>query len=1023
MSPKFKKGEPILIAHTNEPGLVVEEPTLRRGEYWYTIQFVSRKEQVVEQFLSHSASPDADLPTLAQQGKWGRLQAVRCALGLERLRNTNRSTIYSYQAQRILFQPHQYKPLLKILDSLDRRILIADEVGLGKTIEAGIILAELQARGPLDRVLVVCPSRLREKWSNELNRKFNQDFHILDGRGFREAATRCAENSSRSQLHAIVSTQTMRSPSSREVLTNVLGQLDVVIMDEAHHARNPETSTSQLLSNICELSSTVVLLSATPLQIKIEDLFTLVSALRPAEFRNSHLFANEMDHFSSVHKASALARRQEVRLLPEIKELIASPFSRIEDPLAHRVVSLCEANTNWERRDWIELERQIQDLHPLGTIVTRTKKKDVDENAPTRRAITVRCDFSAQEDEAYQRLVQGTGKRGWSTRKLSLGEIQRARQAASCLPAALEGAAYAENDDDATEMSDIAPSEAKELGSMSLASNPFPIGTTGWSYRDSKLVAFLEMLDKTWSEEPEAKILVFAFFKGTVRYLEDQLLKRGINVTRIDGDVPSDPKNEAKDVRGQRIRDFELRSELKVLLSTEVGSEGLDFQFCHVLVNYDLPWNPMVVEQRIGRIDRFGQNSMVLKILNLVVSGTVEDLILERLYRRIGLFDRSIGASEAILGETMSKLKADFVSGKLTAEEAEARVTQAKNAILVQEQAQEQLEKDASELFGHEDYVREEMNRVRKLGRYISEQSIFAILETYFNQFHPEVRLDRSISHTAAIRVTDKLRQDLHRANIGNSIWIDRSDSKGILRLTTSGDAAFKDKGLELLNASHPLVRAATRAIQKQMDSPTARIGMGKVQLDLVEDSNISSGVYIIALFAHQVTGIRSRRILEPIAWQAETGRLIPTSDAERLLFLAVEIGEELDDLDDASELKDTVWEEIQDEAHAENMRLSSNESLENEARYVRRKRAIKLDFEHSMKAKTQRLASAKRAIDEAENSEEANRRARIIPALEGQIHKANADYARRLEELEGSKQVSASLSEPLAICKILAEK
>ena len=147
MSSQYKKNDAVLLAHSNEMGVVAEEPSLRRGEYWYVIQFNNRKERVVEQDLSLPPSNDADLASLAREGKWGRLQAVRCAIGLERLQNTNRSTIYSYQAQRILFQAHQYKPLLKVLDSADRRLLIADEVGLGKTIEAGIILTELQARG------------------------------------------------------------------------------------------------------------------------------------------------------------------------------------------------------------------------------------------------------------------------------------------------------------------------------------------------------------------------------------------------------------------------------------------------------------------------------------------------------------------------------------------------------------------------------------------------------------------------------------------------------------------------------------------------------------------------------------------------------------------------------------------------------------------------------------------------------------------------------------------------------------
>ena len=1029
MNSVYKKGQAILLAHSNEMGFVAEEPELRRGEYWYIIQFNNRKEKVVEQDLTAPPTDGADLSALAREGKWGRLQAVRCALGLERLQNTNRSTIYSYQAQRILFQPHQYKPLLKVLDSSDRRLLIADEVGLGKTIEAGIILTELQARGPMDRVLVICPSRLREKWANELNRKFNQDFSILNGQSFRQAATNASERPGQSRLHAIVSVQTMRAQNCREALTSVLGQIDLVIFDEAHHARNPATSTSELLRDACEVSTAVVLLTATPLQMKNDDLFTLVNALRPAEFRNSYSFDRDMNHYAPIHTASALARRQDRGCLPEMGKLLTSAFAvgkQIQDPLADRVVQICNTGNVRSRRDWIDLERQIQDLHPLGTIVTRTRKREVDANAPTRLPTTVRCDFTTAEDEAYQNLVQGTSRRGWSTRRLTLGEIQRARQAASCLPAAIESSnrsSAVSDDDEAVEICDIPPSELTGVAREPMAEHPHALGNFSWEGQDSKLKKFLEMLDGVWEKEPAAKILVFAFFKGTVRYLEQQLQARGVRALRIDGDVKSDPQHPKNDERGRRLRDFETDPNIKVLLSTEVGSEGLDFQFCHVLVNYDLPWNPMVVEQRIGRIDRFGQKSKVVQILNLVVRGTIEDKVLASLYEKIRIFDRSVGMSEAILGETMSELQADFVQGKLSPEQSEQRVRMAADVILNQQLALEALEKDASELFGHEDYIREEMNRVRKLGRYISEQSLIAILELYFEQYHAQVRLHRESPSIIAFRVTDALKRDIHVANSGNSVWIDRSDERGVLRATTSGEVAFRDKSLELLNANHPLIKAASKAVQKQMEQATARIGAGRVVLDPVDDADISVGVYTIALFAHQVSGIRSRRILEPVAWHNDSKQTVSAITAERLLFLAIESGRELKGNEAIDPLSNLGWERISDEAIAVNSGLRVNEDLENQARYVRRKRAIEQEHEHNMQAKRSRLESAETKVAMSENEGDAKNAARILPALRGQIEKAKALYEQRLADLERSRKVSTTLSDPLAICVLVAEK
>ena len=1001
----------MLVLKTNEIGVVIAQPKLIGGEFWYDVQTANRRDRILEEDLGEPPTPDADLASLAKEGKWGRLQAVRCALGLERISNTNQSTIYSYQAQRILFQAHQYKPLLKLLDSPDRRLLIADEVGVGKTIEAGVILTELQARGAMDRVLVVCPSRLRQKWANELNRKFGQDFEILDTKGLRERVARVVEKPDRTRFHGIISTQTMRSPTCRHLLTDQLGYVDLVIMDEAHHARNRETSTSHMLRDLCEVSGSVVLLTATPLQLRNADVYTLLNALRPTEFSDQTTFENDMNHFAPVHRAGAIARSRQVDSLPEIADTLREVFSKsssLNDPIAEQIIESCADQSERTRREWIDLENSIQNLHPLGSIITRTRKREVDEKAPARLAKTIQCDFTADEDEAYQRLVDGTGHRGWSNRRLNLGEIQRARQAASCLPAAYLSKLMMANDEDSDESIDLVPSELKKLGAADATQGKFTRSLPQWEGADSKLAKLIELLDELWIKEPDAKVIVFAFFKGTVRYLEQKLLERGVSATRIDGDVVSDPKNPEKDERGRRIRDFETDPHLKVLLSTEVGSEGLDFQFCHVLVNYDLPWNPMVVEQRIGRIDRFGQKSDVVQIMNLVVRGTIEDEILSRLYDRIGIFERSIGVTEAILGETMTELQKSFVRGELTPEESKKKVDQAADVIINNEKSIESLQEEATELIGHENHIRDEIQRIQKLGRYVSEESIYAIIETYFEQHHPRVGITKDGDRTFAFTINDDLRREIHLANVSGSLWIDRSKN-GILRATTSGEIAFHHPELELINASHPLMKAAVKAIGEQMEESTARIGAGRVAID-PDDNDIHRGTYTIALFAHDVDSIRARRILEPVAWHEKNG-IVDSNVAERLLFLAMEYGEEADDTSQLHPLSEEGWEAIDQQIIESNGRLRANEKRENQARYVRRRWALDAEYNHKLKAKQQRFDTAK-----------ANNNLSMLPAMQGQITKATAEYQRRLQELESMKSVTASISEPLAICILEVE-
>jgi SNF2 family DNA or RNA helicase/polyhydroxyalkanoate synthesis regulator phasin len=1007
--PLFKVGDSVVLCTTQEMGCVKKEPRMMGGEYWYHVQFVKRREEVVESNLESVHDTDEDLESLASRGQWGRLQAVRCALGIERILHSNRSTIYAYQSQLIVFQPYQYKPLLKVLDSQDLRVLIADEVGLGKTIEAGLVLTELSARRPMERVLVVCPSRLREKWRNELNGKFDQDFDILDKRSFLQAASRAHEKPGQFRLRGIMSIQAMRSEEVREALTAELGNIDMVIIDEAHHARNRQTATSEVLRELCEVGECVLLLTATPLNLKNEDLFTLLNALRPSEFRNPLIFDMLLKQYAPIHVAGKLARTQKPENLEPISELLKKAFFppikfSEPDPRAVQVIEDLKNSPPSTRREWVDLERQIQDLHPLGSIVTRTRKRDVVENAPVRRARTFYCDWTLEEERTYQRLVEGSGPRGWFQSGMTLGQVQRARQAASCLPAAMDSQLTTSDDDDAAELSDILPSDIP----AKVDKKPLSGSRPTWSGVDSKLLGLKEILNHIWEEEPDAKVLIFTFFRGTARYLERKLSDYGWRTLRIDGDVPSEPRRPEVDLRGKNIRQFQTDPEVKVLVSTEVGSEGLDFQFCHHLINYDLPWNPMVVEQRIGRIDRFGQNSNVVHIHNLVVRGTVEDSILARLYDRIGIFERSIGNLEAILGETMSELQREFVSGKLTPEEAASRVEEAANAINRSKTELEKLEQEASELFGHEEFIRDEMKRVQNLGRYISEESILALMKTYFESNHPRVKLKKEADGIHGFRMTEELRQDIQDAARGGPTWIDRSRD-GILRFTTSGTVAFQNKELDQINALHPLVKAAVKGVQQQLESPMARLGQATLRLSDCGGSSLQPGFYYLLLFAHTITSIRGRRILETVAWAQDAGAVLDPEAGELLLNLTVKHGQEWHQTSPVPPINREVWDTLKREAIIRNRQILAAEIRENRALHVRKRNALQAAHEHELRNKEKRLQTA---TDRGS--------VRILPAMLGQIEKAKSDHRMKLEKLDQNQDAHATLSEPIAVCAVL---
>ena len=187
------------------------------------------------------------------------------------------------------------------------------------------------------------------------------------------------------------------------------------------------------------------------------------------------------------------------------------------------------------------------------------------------------------------------------------------------------------------------------------------------------------------------------------------------------------------DERQKTIEKFRTDPEYRVLLSSEVGAEGLDFQFCDVLVNYDLPWNPMQVEQRIGRLDRFGQEAPLIRIYNFVIEDSVETRIFERLYRRIRIFERAIGDLEAILGEEIRKLSLDVIRADLTPEQEIEEAEKAALRIEELQQAREALERQQDELVGQGAILDATVEDAVASGHVVHPEEVRSLVRTYLS--------------------------------------------------------------------------------------------------------------------------------------------------------------------------------------------------------------------------------------------------------------------------------------------------
>jgi len=289
---------------------------------------------------------------------------------------------------------------------------------------------------------------------------------------------------------------------------------------------------------------------------------------------------------------------------------------------------------------------------------------------------------------------------------------------------------------------------------------------------DSKYERLSTELKQYLREHPKEKIVVFAYFRPTLHYLQERLAVDGIESIVLVG--------------GGQIDKYEILEKFKsgggpsILLASEVASEGIDLQFSRVVVNYDLPWNPMKVEQRIGRIDRLGQTSPKIIIWNLFYADTIDARIYERLYNRIDIFKNALGGLEAVIGEEIKKLTIDLLKGKLTPEQEEARIAQTQQAISNLRDQEERLEQNANNLIAHGEYILHQVRAARELGRWITGEDLWIYIRDFFSAYYQgcEFRQLQSDDLVFEIRLSEDARFDLERFMQSNHIYrSDQADS------------------------------------------------------------------------------------------------------------------------------------------------------------------------------------------------------------------------------------------------------
>ena len=471
------------------------------------------------------------------------------------------------------------------------RGMFCDEVGLGKTIEAGLVLKEYCLRNVTQRLLILTPAALVEQWREELAVKFGLDNFISSADAdFRALGPAAWERFPR----VVASIATARRTDHRAQISQI--PYDLVIVDEAHHLKNRASLSWKFVNELQR--KYILLLTATPVENDLDELYNLITLLKPGQLKTPKEFRKQF------------VVRGDPRL----------PKNR----------------------------GQLREL--LGDVMVRHSRAQVNLKLPPRQANTIRLALSPEEAAFYEAVTgfirtafghtlvtlskeEGVEEKGnpalKQTDRFALLTLQR-EIGSSPAAAASTLQTIAVRQDDPTQRAHL----------LSLAERATHI--TAWAKAEAleKLLTTLFKADPADKGHPGEKVLIFTHFRRTLDLLAERLQKLGISFVVYHGQLSTEAKNKA-------IADFE--AEAQVLLSTEAAGEGRNLQFCHTMVNFDIPWNPMRIEQRVGRIHRIGQTREV-RIYNLSARGTVEDYLLELLDQKLNMFELVIGEMDMILG-------------------------------------------------------------------------------------------------------------------------------------------------------------------------------------------------------------------------------------------------------------------------------------------------------------------------------------------------------------------------------------
>lgn len=495
------------------------------------------------------------LQRIDEDGPWANWELYKLAYEVEKHQSI--PEFEGLQAPKHLPQltplPHQLEVAKQVVEKMNGKAILADEVGLGKTIEAGLILKEYMIRGLVKKVLILVPASLVSQWAAELNQKF----YI--------PAVQQKKSYMWEQYDVIVSSiDTAKRSPHREIVYEQ--DYDLVIIDEAHKLKNNKTKNYEFVQNLKK--KFCLLLTATPIQNRIDEIFNLVSLLKPGHLGNQE----------------------------EFEESFGKKSRSIED------------------------HEHLKEL--VNKVMIRNRRDDTGIEWTKRKVETVPIEFSETEQELYDSIsAYRSNLSGFASSMFSILTLQReACSSREAVYFTLKKMLEKKNEDGSAAVpEDMVMELMKKVEQVTQNS------------KAEKAVELIKQIDD--------KVIIFTEYRATQMYLQWFLQQNGISSVPFRGGFKRGKKDWMREL---------FKGKFQVLIATEAGGEGINLQFCNHIINYDLPWNPMRLEQRIGRIHRLGQEKDV-HIYNFATKNTVEEHILKLLYEKINLFERVIGQLDDIL--------------------------------------------------------------------------------------------------------------------------------------------------------------------------------------------------------------------------------------------------------------------------------------------------------------------------------------------------------------------------------------